>query len=357
MNIDFPVWYGALAERWLAEQRMRPAHAHLIQAPEGCGARAWLWAAAAARLCSQPLASGRACGRCEDCRWVQRQQHPDLLVLRPQAVAWAEGYDEESETGEPSAKAKDPSREIRVEQIRTLESWAAVGAHRGQAKIVLLYPAEALNPISANALLKVLEEPAPGLQFLLLCHRLPKLIPTIISRCRRLVLGTPDPAQAQSWLEGHGLSAEQAQHRLDHAAGAPEWALASHEAGEELIPGWLQALLADLLRPGQVPSMAAHAEALAKQDLGRVLDTLQRLLVDAQRCAQHLPTRYYTQAATGQALAAWIARWPTPLDAAWELGERFRRLGALRPIATHPLNARLFAYEILFCFFGQAERV
>src|SRR5690606_40979172 len=100
--------------------------------------------------------------------------HPDLRRVRPEAVALEEGEGgEESE----SAARKTPSREIRVEQIRSLSGWFGTATHRGGWRVAVLYPAHAMNLIAANALLKVLEEPPPHTVFLLVTDTPDQLLP------------------------------------------------------------------------------------------------------------------------------------------------------------------------------------
>src|SRR5690606_2420073 len=137
------------------------------------------------------------------CRWVASGNHPDLRRVRPDAVAAEEG-----DTGEESDSQvkKTPSREIRVEQMRALSGWFNIGTHRGGWRVAVIYPAHAMNLITANALLKVLEEPPPRTVFLLTSDAPDLLLPTIVSRCRRLPLPVPELALSTEWLREQGVS-------------------------------------------------------------------------------------------------------------------------------------------------------
>src|SRR5690554_815816 len=215
---QFLPWQTAFASRWLhAPQRF--AHAWLIHGLAGIGKRRFALAAAASLLCEQPR-DGLACNTCQACRWVAGGNHPDLRRVRPEAVALEEGEGgEESE----SAARKTPSREIRVEQIRSLSGWFGTATHRGGWGVAVLYPAHAMNLIAANALLKVLEEPPPHTVFLLVTDTPDQLLPTIVSRCRRLPLPVPEPQVAAQWLREQGI--EEPADWLSVAGGAPVRAL------------------------------------------------------------------------------------------------------------------------------------
>jgi len=75
---------------------------------------------------------------------------------------------------------------ISVEEVRALKRALTFAATEGGWRVVLVDPAEDLNPSAANALLKVLEEPPDRVVFFLISHTPRRLIPTILSRCRRL---------------------------------------------------------------------------------------------------------------------------------------------------------------------------
>lgn len=180
---QFLPWQMETARAWLGN-RERFAHAWLVHGLAGIGKLDFAVAAAASLLCETPQ-DGLACGHCAACAWFASGNHPDLRRIRPEAVAVEEGADaaEVSEDAEPAAGAakKAPSKEIRIDQIRSLESWFNTATHRGGWRVALLYPAHALNVVSANALLKVLEEPPPHTVFLLVADAPDRLLPTLVS--------------------------------------------------------------------------------------------------------------------------------------------------------------------------------
>ncbi|HEY9460225.1 MAG TPA: DNA polymerase III subunit delta', partial [Paralcaligenes sp.] len=174
----FP-WQRDRASAWLS-QRERFAHAWLIHGMAGIGKRQFALAAAASLLCESPR-HGLACGRCAACVWVASGNHPDLRRIRPDATAFEEGGpSDESDSGAGATK-KTLSREIRVDQLRGMASWFNTATHRGGWRVAVLYPAQSLNTISANALLKVLEEPPDHTVFLIVADAPDRLLPTLVS--------------------------------------------------------------------------------------------------------------------------------------------------------------------------------
>lgn len=333
---QFLPWQQTLAAEWLGE-RERFAHAWLIHGLAGIGKRSFALAAAAALLCEDPQ-QGQACGACQACRWLTSGNHPDFRRVRPEAVAVEEG--EVTEESSTQAK-KNPSREIRVEQIRALSGWFNTATHRGGWRVAVIYPAQAMNHITANALLKVLEEPPPRTVFLLTTDAPDLLLPTIISRCRRLPLPVPAFDEAADWLRNEGV--KQPADWLAAAGGAPLRALQLSQTGEAPCPAWLQGFLGALAAKGDHTDNSAWlatADALDGTDPALWLDTLQRLFVDLSLVAVGASPRYFpAQAHVMQTIAGRTT--PAMLSAA------VKWLTEQRAIAGHPLSPKLFIHSVL----------
>ena len=297
---------GRLPLPWLAEPAARAAalgqaHAVLIHGPAGAGHLALGLLLAQANLCEQRPAGGAGlpCGRCRACHLVGTRVHPDLLILIPDLLRVQLDWVDDEDSKPAKAEAK-PSKDIRVEQVRQAIAWAQQTSGRGQGKVMLVHPADALNGPAANALLKTLEEPPGRLRLLLTSADPERLLPTVRSRCQRLRLDLPATDTALAWLEGQGVT--DAAPLLRAAGGSPLEALAW--AAE----GWTAALLAEL--PRRVA--AGDVGLLAGRAIPRVVDLLLRLAHDAQVQAAGGGPRFFDAAqlpppADLPALRAWQA--------------------------------------------------
>lgn len=332
----FLPWHLAVARPWLSD-RERFAHAWLIHGVAGIGKETFARAAAAALLCESPV-QGLACGQCPACQWVNAGNHPDLRMLRPEAIALAEGEaaapDEAAESG---AAKRAPSKEIRIDQIRSLNGWFNTATHRGGWRVAVVYPAQTLNVMAANALLKVLEEPPPSTVFLLVADAPDRLLPTLVSRCRRLPLAAPGAEQSLQWLQEQGVSAPA--EWLAAAGGAPLAAQRLAAQRDTPCPPWLAQLIEPLAN-GESPDIGALADLLDKTPAAQWIDTLQRACVDITFSAAGQAVRYYPALAKASGAIAVRA------DAA-RLAEVSRWLTQQRALASHPLNAKLFAHASL----------
>ncbi|GAA5187826.1 DNA polymerase III subunit delta' [Ferrimonas gelatinilytica] len=177
--VDAMPW---LASPWQQWQRSRDTgrlgHALLLQGEEGLGKGRLAAEMAANLLCEQ----GIHCGRCKGCRLLQSGHHPDHILIQPEGL------------------------QIKVDTVRALIATLTGTAHQGGSRVVVIEQAERLNGASANALLKTLEEPMPGV-YLILVSAIPSALPaTIVSRCQRLNVPSATPAQLKTYL-GEGAQA------------------------------------------------------------------------------------------------------------------------------------------------------
>lgn len=273
-------WWRSQLLRTLQQQR---AHALLVHGPAGVGQLAFSLALAAAWLCERPAADGLACGRCDSCHQVDRRSHADLRVVVPEAMRAEAGLDTGDEpVADDDGKKRKPSREIRVEQVRAALAFSVLTASRGGAKVLLLHPAETINLVSANALLKTLEEPAGSLRFILSGQTPDALMPTLRSRCQAVPLPLPAREQALEWLTAQQV--DEPAVLLDACGGQP---LTARDCA---AAGWPAAAWTQF--PAQVAS--GQVAALTAWPLPLLIQALQRLCDDQVRVTLGQPPRFFT---------------------------------------------------------------
>ncbi|MEW5785087.1 MAG: DNA polymerase III subunit delta' [Bacillota bacterium] len=137
------------------------SHAVLIAGPDGSGKRTWGRALAQALLCSERQEQAEPCRRCLSCRQFQSENHPSFVYLEPDG------------------------RNLKIDQIRAIRGSLYL---KGDSRVCLINQAERMTAEACSSLLKILEEPPPGLYFILLSAQPARLFTTILSRCQRFTL-------------------------------------------------------------------------------------------------------------------------------------------------------------------------
>ncbi len=211
-------WVAAQTQTLLAQR----GHAWLLQGPSGLGQYHLALAMVRAWLCENPSEHG-ACGACGSCHAIDVRTHADVCVLMPETVMEALGWPlSEKAQADIDSKKRKPSKEIRVEAMRDAVEFSQRTSARGRGKAMLVFPAERMNNITANTLLKTLEEPPGDMRFVLASEAAHQLLPTIRSRCLGHVMHWPDEAVSLSWLQAQGVGAADAATLLRAAGGRPE---------------------------------------------------------------------------------------------------------------------------------------
>jgi DNA polymerase-3 subunit delta' len=126
--------------------------------------------------CLQLKDDGNPCGTCNHCVEIDKEIFIDLNVLAPDGQFY------------------------KKEQIVYLVEDNIKKPMKGKRKINILTNAHRMNPNSANAFLKVLEEPAPSNVFILLTDNLSALLPTIKSRCQVMKFSPLSRSEIKAFL-------------------------------------------------------------------------------------------------------------------------------------------------------------
>ena len=306
--------------------RQRIPHALLLQGRSGIGKLDLAKNLSQSLLCQTPDTSGMACGVCASCGWFMQSNHPDYRLLTPVE----EG---DATEDEPAAiKKSGKKNQISIDQVRELASFMELSSHHSSGpRIVLIYPAEALNPSSANALLKMLEEPPVGMMFILVSHQPQRLLPTIRSRCQKIDMPVPTHKVAMAWLNQQGII--DADERLTYAGGAPLGLLQGSDINyTQLTELW------QMLSKGARLDLYAATSICTKAGMEVAVLALQKWAYDLLACAIQFSglaeVRYHPKLKVAlQGLAKGVN--------VRLLLDFQRKLDEARRAANHPLNTEL----------------
>ena len=256
----------------------RPGHAFLLKGASGLGQYELGLALAAAWLCHAPTSAG-ACGVCPSCHGIEVRAHAELSVLMPEtdmlALHWPLSEKAQKDIDD---KKRKPSKEIRVEAMRDLLGFTQTTGAGANGKVVLIYPAERMNTITANTLLKTLEEPAGRTRFILASAAAHELLPTVRSRCQVHPMQWPSTAEGLRWLVQQGLPEGEAAVLLKAAGGRPDDAQALFQLGFQ-AKNWRA--LPKALQRGDPGVLADNAAPLVLSSLQKVCHDLLHLACGA----------------------------------------------------------------------------
>lgn len=315
-------WQSAPWNR-LTELKNRLPHAVLLHGPAGTGKENIVASWVRALLCQSVRQDGHACGECMSCKWMAQEHHPDFRVLEP-----------ESEETESSGKRPSKKKQISVQQIRELSDFLELSSHRnGGLRIALVMPAESLNMASANALLKMLEEPPENMMFVLVADHPQKLLPTILSRCQKVELPLPQQEEALAWLTQQNLVEKEAM--LAYVGGAPLSAISPEQPAFANV-----SQLAKELSKGVQADGFAIAAMLHEYGMPTAVTMLQKWVYDLVSSRLINDVRYHINFTTTlQSLAKSV-------DFS-RLMEFQKKLNEAKKSAFHPLNNELQLEHLL----------
>ncbi|OHE79327.1 MAG: hypothetical protein A2107_05780, partial [Verrucomicrobia bacterium GWF2_62_7] len=257
-----PVGHAALLARLAAErQGGNWPSAYIFAGPAGVGKRRVAGWHLQAFACTG--AEPRPCGTCVACRQLTGGNYPDYHVLGVRELV-----------NIPAPSDDEAREEITIRRIDALRGELSRRPYYAAGHLVIIDEAERLNPHSANALLKTLEEPHGRPVIILVTARFHRLLATIRSRCRTVRFGRLAPAESEQVVREQGFAYTQLDAALAAGsagrlaaltagghAGARQ-ALARHLATGE--PGWWEmAKLFGLDKKGAEASLARQGARAA----------------------------------------------------------------------------------------------
>ncbi len=187
-------------------QSGRLAHSYLIAGPAKIGKTTLAFDIARAVNC---LSDSPPCGACRQCRLISSGLHPDVRSI-----------------GLEKARSGRLRTMISIEQVREVQRDASLRPYEGRSRVFIFEQAEKLSVEAANSLLKTLEEPPESVIIVLAASDANAILPTILSRCRRVEL-SPTPARAISdfLVERKAVGRERADEIAGLSGGRLGWAI------------------------------------------------------------------------------------------------------------------------------------
>ena len=334
---DVFIWQQELWQK-LTRNPQFLGHAVLLKGKKGIGKYHFARCLAKSLLCVASTTPERtACGQCHSCGWFEQNGHPNFYAILPEALmadaAERSEKEDQAEKSSGAASKKNPSQQIGIDQIRKLNDFVYMPGHQEGYKIVLIYPAEAMNPAAANALLKKLEEPPENVVFMLVTHQAQHLLPTIRSRCQQIVMPVPDVETSVAWLKQQSVNDPQTS--LAAAGFSPLMALLL-DKGEHAAQ--YEQFIQHIGNPNRLDPLSL-AEALQQMDLSVIVNWLQKWCYDLISYRLAGTNRYYPkQLSTINSLSGKIDL--------LECLAFTRALNSKQQLSRHPLNPRLFLEEM-----------
>jgi DNA polymerase III subunit delta' len=266
----------AVLKRMLVADRLPGAL--LFAGEEGIGKKRFALEVARALNCRSPK-DHEACGVCSSCKRIGKLNYPQ----REDADEWSQIiWTDHPDVGLVVA----PKRVLRVEQMRQIEKEANYRPFEGKARVFLIDEADKLNDASANALLKVLEEPPKTSYLILITARPAMLLPTILSRCQMIRFSPLTPDEIETYLtRNNPVDSKTARLRARAAGGSIGRALSgdlvTFTSQRKAMLKVLNALVVSDDRAQLLRSAEQLNEAQYKEEFEERLDVLETLIRDA----------------------------------------------------------------------------
>ncbi len=281
------IGHGALRRRFAeALTAGRLHHAWLLHGPRGIGKRRLALVLAMRVLCERPDGE-EPCFECHACRMSEAGAHPDLLIV----------------------EREEKRRDVRIDQVRELLSFLSLSGAESERRVVVLDDAERLNAQAANALLKGLEEPAPGSLLLMVCADAMRLPATVRSRC--LMAHCPplsEPESRQVLIE-LGVDEAHLAFALRHAEGCPGiMAPLADPAVAEALSAW-EKMCAELARAD-----VAGIEAWIREHLPRLPHDLVARIAGRVLLDQAASGAFAGRAEAAYEALGGLMRWPAEVQ-------------------------------------------
>ena len=215
--------FSSLSKAWKVN---RLPHALIFHGSEGIGKEAHAIEFSALLVC-QSNPEGRACGQCSNCIRVKSFQHGNVKIVVPMPAGNSSTKIEggsihslsttqlksymsalEEKGNNPYVKISLKANSIPIDIIRELRKDLYMSSIEDGWRIVMIFDAEKLctgTQASANAILKILEEPPEKTLFILVTSYPDQLLDTIKSRCQSFYFSNPKDDEIKNYLISSGI--------------------------------------------------------------------------------------------------------------------------------------------------------
>lgn len=298
----------------------KPSQVLLLSTIAGFGVDVLISNYVALILCENPVQSSTdelfyPCSTCQSCILLQNDNHPDFYSLLVDVTA--------------------NQKNISVDDVRNMLEFLSTTTHIGRYKIVFIPDVDLLSINSANALLKVLEEPSVYTLFILQTNNLSGIMPTIRSRCHVYKLSAIDNLDVLSSISRPNIT--NAEFWLRYYDNAPLFEVPISDEQYDV-------LINVLLQPSVENIFMASAKFDGK-DASFLLGFLTRWLNDLIFHIKNIPLRYF---------GGYIEELDKISKRAnlHKIFYLFDQVNFLEDWATHPLNYKLQLENLLLQYQG-----
>ncbi|WP_424962792.1 ATP-binding protein [Ekhidna sp.] len=233
-----------------AHKRGKVAHAQLFAGRPGTAVLPVALSYASYLMCENKSELD-SCGTCPNCVRIKKLVHPDIHLHFPKISAAENKYEKvlaealprfrefvsEAPFGDLEAWTRKYGQEnknilISREDSRQMLKNVSMRSVEGGFKILLIWLPELMNPSSANAILKILEEPPEKTLYLLVSYNYDNLLATITSRTQLVNVPPNTLEEVQQYLEDKGIEKSKAEQASKLSEGKIGLALHIAETGE-----------------------------------------------------------------------------------------------------------------------------
>ena len=273
-----------LLRRMLEAKRLPGAM--LFLGEEGVGKKLFALEVARALNCRQPKGV-EGCGECPACKRISKFNYPQSAESDDwKKIIWTDHPD--------VGMVVAPKRVLQVVQMREIEAAANYRPFEGKARVFIVEDADKFNDSSANALLKILEEPPHTSFIILLTSRPAQLLPTIRSRCQMIRFSPLAAEEIEDYLTQNKLAAGKDASMLARVARGSIGRALSQDSEKfarqrESMMKVLKALATGDDRIQLLRSAEELNEARYKDEFEVRLDILETLIRDAWMLALEVP--------------------------------------------------------------------